>query len=246
MKLLASFLFLLLPFQCTVETIGFPSKDGIQISADLYAPHKDQTTPFIVLFHQAGWSRGEYMEIAPKLNALGFNCLAVDLRSGGSINTIENETHKRAKQLDMPTKYVDSYPDMETAIAYTRTKYAKGKLIIWGSSYSAALVLKYAGDHRDVDGVLSFSPGEYFSGQGKSNMYVTDAARSIQVPVLITSAKNEVKSWKDIFEAIPSVKKEFFTPETSGNHGSRALWQKFDDSDVYWTAVDAFLKKNFI
>ena len=246
MKFLAILLFFILPFQYTVETIGFPSKDGIQISADLYAPHNDQTKPFIILFHQAGWSRGEYMEIAPKLNALGFNCLAVDLRSGGSINTIENETHKRAKQLDMPTKYINSYQDIEAAVAYARSKFAKGKLIIWGSSYSAALVLKYAGDHRDVDGVLSFSPGEYFSGQGESATYVTDAAKNIQIPVFITSAKNEVKSWKGIFEAIPSVKKEFFIPETSGNHGSRALWQKFDDSDAYWTAVDAFLKKNFL
>jgi len=246
MKLLASFLFLLLPFQYTVETIGFPSKDGIQISADLYAPHQEPTTPFIILFHQAGWSRGEYMEIAPKLNAMGFNCLAVDLRSGDKINETENETHKRAKMMDMPTKYINSYQDIESAVAYVRNNLAKGKIIIWGSSYSAALVIKYAGDYHDVDGIISFSPGEYFSGQGESATYVTDAAKSIQAPVFITSAKNEVKNWKAIFDAIPSVKKEFFTPETSGNHGSRALWSKFDDSDAYWTAVDAFLKKNFL
>jgi dienelactone hydrolase len=246
MKLLATFLFFLLPFQYTVETIGFPSKDGIQISADVYAPHSDQTTPFIVLFHQAGWSRGEYMEIAPKLNAMGFNCLAVDLRSGDKINGTENETHKRAKMMDMPTKYVNSYQDIEAAVAYVRNNLAKGKIIIWGSSYSSSLVLKYAGDHQDVAGVLSFSPGEYFSGQGESSTWITEAAANIEVPVFITSAKNEVKSWKGIFDAIPSAKKEYFTPESSGNHGSRALWSKFDDSDAYWAAVDAFLRKNFL
>jgi dienelactone hydrolase len=246
MKLFATFLFLLLPFQYTVETIGFPSKDGIQISADLYAPNKDQSTPFILLFHQAGWSRGEYMEIAPKLNAMGFNCLAVDLRSGGSINGTENETHKRAQKMDMPTKYVNAYQDIEAAISYARKNLAKGKIILWGSSYSSALVLKYAGDYQNVDGVISFSPGEYFSGQGESSTWITEAAANIEVPVFITSAKNEVKSWKGIFDAIPSVKKEYFVPETNGNHGSRALWSKYDDSDAYWTAVDAFLKKDFL
>ena len=34
--------------------------------ADLYIAH-DASAPFILLFHQAGWSRGEYLEIAPKL-----------------------------------------------------------------------------------------------------------------------------------------------------------------------------------
>jgi len=245
MKLIIALFFLLIPFQQEVKKIEFPSSDGIQITADVYAP-LDEFAPFIILFHQAGWSRGEYMEIAPKLVAMGFNCMAVDLRSGGSINGTENETHKRAKVLGMPTKYINAYQDIEAAVAYARGRLAKGKLIIWGSSYSAALVLEYAGQHQDVEGVLSFSPGEYFTGQGKSNTYITDAAAKIQIPVFITSAKNEVKGWKAIFDVIPSVKKEYFTPLTEGRHGSRALWSKFDDSDAYWTAVDAFLAKNFL
>ena len=236
---------LLIPFQTEVKKIEFPSTDGIQITADVYAPH-DQSAPFIILFHQAGWSRGAYLEIAPKLNAMGFNCMAVDLRSGGSINGIDNETHKRAKDAGLPTKYVNTYQDIEASVAYAKERLAKGKLIIWGSSYSAALVLKYAGDHPDMDGVLSFSPGEYFTGQGKSNTYVTDAAAKIEAPVFITSAKGEKESWSGIYDAIPSEKKAYFLPETEGNHGSRALWEKFNDSEAYWAAVDAFLKENFL
>ena len=37
--------------------VEFPSEDGVIITADLYAAHVDPKTPFIVLFHQAGWSR---------------------------------------------------------------------------------------------------------------------------------------------------------------------------------------------
>jgi len=63
------------------ERINFPSVDGLQMTADTYFSD-NKASPLIVLFHQAGWGRGEYLEIAPKLNSLGFNVLAIDLRSG--------------------------------------------------------------------------------------------------------------------------------------------------------------------
>jgi len=53
------------------ETVTFNSEDGLLMTADVYAPYKNGEAPVIVLFHQAGWSRGEYGEIAPWLNMLG-------------------------------------------------------------------------------------------------------------------------------------------------------------------------------
>ena len=99
-----------------VETITFSSKDGLKVTADLYQTHPD-TAPFILLFHQAGWSRGEYLEIAPKLNKLGFNCLAVDQRSGNKVNNVPNETFRKAQQEMKPTQYLTAIPDMEAAIS---------------------------------------------------------------------------------------------------------------------------------
>lgn len=225
------------------KTITFPSKDGLTITADLYILH-DKTAPFIVLFHQAQWSRGEYEEIAPRLNMMGFNCMAVDLRSGGTVNGVRNETFIEAQESMKPTKYVDAYRDIESAMEYAKKYYAQGKLIIWGSSYSSALVLKYAGDNPEkVDAVLSFSPGEYFASQGKSKEWITESAMHITKPVFITSARSEKSSWWGIFAAIQSDKKEYFLPTTAGNHGSRALWSKFGDSVYYWEAVENFLNK---
>ena len=244
MKLFIAFVFLLNPLQAEFPMTEFPSKDQIIITADVYMPY-EETAPFILLFHQAGWSRGEYRESALTFNAMGFNCMAVDLRSGSAINGVKNETHKQASKDGLSTKYVDAYQDIEASVEFARESFAKGKLIILGSSYSSALVLKYAGDHQDVDGVLSFSPGEYFTGQGKSKTWITDAAAKIKVPVFITSAKKEKESWWGIYQAIPSEQKTYFLPETSGNHGSRALWEKFDDSPYYWAAVEAFLEMNF-
>ncbi len=225
------------------QTITFYAEDSLKITADLYMQHEDKTVPFIILFHQAGWSRGEYIETAPKLNALGFNCMAVDQRSGKEVNDIVNQTAKRAEEQDLATNYLDAYPDMVAAIEFARDNYSDDKLIIWGSSYSAALVLHIAGQRKDIDAVMAFSPGEYFKKAGKPEEWIQNSAKNIRVPVFITSAKGEKSYWEEIYRAIPSKDKIAFLPETEGNHGSRALWSKFDDSETYWEAVKDFLYK---
>ena len=219
-------------------TITFQAKDELTITADLYAPHP-KDAPFIILFHQASWSRGEYIEIAPKLNEMGFNAIAVDLRSGGNVNKILNLTNRQATKLGKPTDYLDALGDMESAIKYVKSQFPKAKIVIWGSSYSASLVIKLAGDNPTlIDGVLAFSPGEYFES---SKTYIRDSAKNVKCPVFITSASKEAKAWKSIFLAIGSKTKHSFLPETKGNHGSRALWSKFNDSKDYWQGVSKFL-----
>jgi len=222
------------------EKIVFESADGLKITADLYVTNPE-SSPFIILFHQARWSRGEYQEIAPKLSKLGFNSMAIDQRSGGKVKGVINETHQRAVKQNLPTEYTDAEVDMNSAIDYVKTKFSKAsKLIIWGSSYSSALVLKIAGDRKDIDGALSFAPGEYFPNKGKN--YITKSAINITKPVFITSAKNEKMEWWKIYNEIPSRKKAYFLPNESGQHGSRALWEMFPEHKDYWKAVTEFLK----
>lgn len=244
MKNLFTIITLLFVLQLSAqEKITFKSADGLVITADLYMTNS-ANSPFIILFHQAGWSRGEYKEIAPKLNKLGYNCLAVDQRSGGEINGVINETHQQAKKQKLGTTYVNAEIDMISAIKYVKKKYTTAKkLIIWGSSYSSALILKISGDRNDIDAALSFAPGEYFENLGKPANYITQSAKNITIPVFITSAKSEKKNWWSIYEVIPSIGKDYFIPETDGQHGSRALWEKFPEHKNYWKAVTAFLNR---
>jgi len=224
-----------------VTTITFPSGDEVIITADTYIKY-EINSPFILLFHQAGWSRGEYRETALKLNELGFNCMAIDLRSGNEVNGIKNETKIEADKLKKKTDYINAYADMESALMYADMHFAKGKLIILGSSYSSSLALKLAAENPEtVDGVLAFSPGEYFAKSGKSEIFITESVKNLNCPVFITSAKEEKTDWQTIFSAIPSKEKTSFIPESTGNHGSRALWEKFNDSESYWQAVKEFL-----
>lgn len=225
------------------KTLSIPSVDGLAITAFYYDGFKGRKTTeknkfTIILCHQAGWSRGEYLEIAPSLRAEGFSCLALDQRSGGGVNDVANETAKLAEKLKKPTTYLDAEQDIVAAVRWVKANKKGQKIILWGSSYSASLVLKVAQD-EGVDKVLSFSPGEYF----KDKMTLKEKINKLDIPVFITCSKKEIERTQSIFDVIPSKSKIFFKPSTTGNHGSRALWSKFDDSDAYWEAVRSFLKE---
>jgi dienelactone hydrolase len=227
------------------KTITFPSKDSLPITADLYAP-LPATAPFIVLFHMAGSSRGEYREIAPRLVAMGYNCMAVDQRAGGDINGVKNETATRAKAAGRSTAMLDAMPDLEAALQYANSRLAKGSLIAWGSSYSASLALLLAGREPGLlDGVLAFSPGEYFAEPPGGPTLVRDAVRNIRAQVFITSARGERKDWRAIYEAIRPGLTRTYLPEGEGRHGSLALAKSTPGQEEYWQAVRVFLYLRF-
>ena len=227
-----------LPSEPSVSTVTFPTTDDLTITADLYWTG-DANAPFILLFHQADYSRGEYLEIAPKLNALGYNCLAIDQRSGGAVNGVKNDIYQAAKAAGLQTGYTQAYPDLQSALDYVEKTYLPDQLIVWGSSYSASLALILASEHpNEISAVLAFSPGEYFKLNGKQ---VSEYAANITQPAFITSAKSEEKSWRGIADQITSDGSVFLVPEGNGRHGSSALFEKTPNYAEYWTAVEQFL-----
>ena len=223
------------------ESVDFVTTGGITTHADLYEA-KDQSATLILLFHQAGWSRGEYREIAPKLVAAGYRVLAVDQRSGGSVNGVANETHRRATKMGLRRDYLDAYADLEAALVYATKELKSTRVVVWGSSYSSALVFRLTSEHpTQVSAVMAFAPGEYFQKQGST--YIQSFAKQVKQPLFVTSSKKERAQVKPIFDASPAEKKILFTPASKGQHGSRALWDRWPDSDVYWAAVNGFLQE---
>ena len=218
------------------ETLTFPSEDGLEITADLY--HASTEGPAVVLCHQAGWSRGEYIETAKKLQERGYNCLAVDQRSGGGVNDVENETFKRAKAAGKATEFLDAEQDIVAAVNFMSERYGKSVILI-GSSYSAALSLKVTVENENVRAVMSFSPGEYFG----ANLKVGEAISGLKKPTFITSSKRESPQAGKLAEAVDPASITHFIPEANGDHGSRALWSEKTFSEEYWAAVNAFLEK---
>jgi dienelactone hydrolase len=218
------------------QTVTFKSIDGVDITADLYI--QDKSEPFILLFHQANFSRGEYLETAPKFMKLGYNCLAVDLRSGKEVNYIQNETARRAIDKDLPTNYLDAEKDIVASIDYIK-QYTKDKIILVGSSYSASLALLIAKNNPLVSAVLAFSPGEYFGSAHNLKNELT----GFNKPLFVASTKNEHPFAKEMLSGIPEALVTWYTPSTGeGMHGSRALWQSNPDNEACWMSVLMFFK----
>jgi alpha-beta hydrolase superfamily lysophospholipase len=216
-----------------VKTLTFDSEDGLEMTADQY--HIKLDKPVIILCHQAGWSRGEYVEIAVELNKLGFNCIALDQRSGRAINGLTNQTAANAKSEGKGQAFLDAEQDIRAATTKFSADYNQN-VIIWGSSYSSSLVLKIAAVNNKVDKVLSFSPGEYLAG-----VNVATTVKELDKPAFLTSSKNEAAQTKAIFDNIKSADKTQFVPKGAGRHGSSALWSTENDNAEYWVAVKAFL-----
>jgi pimeloyl-ACP methyl ester carboxylesterase len=223
-------------------TFQFKSTDSLTISADFYEL-PDSTAPFLLLFHQAGYSRGEYKGTAHYLNDLGFNCIAIDQRSGNEVNGVLNETNAAAKKMGLDTEYADAYADLEAALLYVKNTYNPKTILAVGSSYSASLVFILANKHPNlIDGIASFSPGEYFTYGNKT---IESYASNVNCPVFITSSKDEFSSWEAIYNAIPGESKSYFLPDFEGYHGSQALWSMHEGNEKYRKAFKEFLD-NFL
>jgi len=174
------------PSLCAQQSVTLTAQDGTKVFGTYY-PAPKASAPIILLFHQAGSNRWEYAPIAPVLNSANFSCLAIDARHGGDMWGHKNETVVR---LGHEGTYLESLVDLEAALAWARKQNASRKVIVWGSSYSACLVFVLAAKHPgEIAGLLSFSPAEYF--QNKS--LVHDAAVKVNIPVFITSAKDNVE-----------------------------------------------------
>lgn len=214
--------------------ISFQSVDGLTITADNY--FNADTCPWILLCHQAHYSRGEYKETAPIFRNMGYNCLAIDQRSGDEVNGVKNETAQAARDAGKPTDYLDAEQDIRAAINYIY-EFSKKPVIIIGSSYSCGLALKIAVGNPLVKAVLAFSPGEYYGDK----LNVAKTVATLDKPVFITCAKAEVDDAKKIFDAVGSQKKLFYEPTVDGVHASSCLWTSTPGHDEYWSAVKEFL-----
>ncbi|MDE3195990.1 MAG: alpha/beta hydrolase, partial [Acidobacteriota bacterium] len=188
----------------------------------------------------AGSNRAEYETIAPRLTKLGFNCLAIDQRSGGNMWGHKNET---ATHVGGSDDYLPALNDLEAALAWAKPRAAGGKVIVWGSSYSASLVFLLAARHGgEIAAVLAFSPGEYFT----DTRVVHRAAAKVAAPIFVTSAKDrpEIAAARSILAASPSTRKTQFVPRLAGVHGSSTLRDDRNPKGASenWFGVEAFLK----
>jgi dienelactone hydrolase len=221
--------------------ITINTSDGLTLYAD-WMPVERTDAPVIVLFHQAGGSaRGEYPSIIDHLSGSGYHVLAVDQRNGGDRFGIPNRTVNSLEGREY--SYCDAFPDLIAAVAEARSR-ARGKLAVWGSSYSAGLVVKLASNPEvAVDAALAFSPA---SGGPMADCepmaQLTD--RVAPLIALRPSREMEVPSVAAQAEAFRNAGVSFHVIE-GGVHGSSMLVPDRSQADLEaaWAVVDKFLQE---
>ena len=220
------------------QTISFRSLDGLAVTGNLY--EIGPTNPIILLCHQANYNKYEYADIAPRLNALGYNVLAIDQRSGGTFAGIPNETVQTARAVGISNpSFLDAEQDIVAAVEFLAARYQQ-QVIVWGSSYSSALAL-FVAAHPQVKGALAFSPGNYFQEE-KPDLKIF--MHKLKKPVFITSSREEAAELEHtLAKSLDGKYQVQFIPTSGGYHGSKALWEGQEGAEEYWTAVLRFLLK---
>jgi dienelactone hydrolase len=215
--------------------VTFMSLDSLKITADYY-PNNDAEN-IIILLHQSGFSRGAYKDIAPLLVDSGFACLAVDLRCGNMANEVLNETANRAMEQGLSQAKTDAKQDIQAAINYISNNSTKN-IYLWGSSYSASLALILAKEDDRVKRVIAFSPGEFLGNQET----VRSAIPNLEKPVFITGGEAEFDiNVKPIVDILPKFNVTI-CKQKLGNHGTKTLWDKSDNTNKIYEKLFRFLK----
>jgi alpha-beta hydrolase superfamily lysophospholipase len=219
----------------------FSAGDGVELHGYLYSPEKLEHDALIIAFHQArGDGRGEYAPIAEQLNAEGYEFFAVDQRSGGRQFGGINQT---VEKLGKSTGYCEAYSDLEAAYSYVHAMRPQRPLVIVGSSYSAALVLRLAAVHPPMlAGVLAFSPA---SGGPLAECRGEDVSDQIDVPVFIARPKQEMQydSIKKQAERFRHQGHEVFVANPAVHGASMLVKERVEANvDATWSAVRLFLR----
>ncbi len=214
--------------------VVFKAEDGLTVVADHYPVNR--TYPYILLFHQMESGRGEFRDIALRLNRLGFNCLAVDLRSGNEIDFIRNETAVNALSGRVSRRLYDNRKDMEAAIEFTKI-HTELPLILFGSSFSASLSLILAKVRDDISGVVALSPGEYFAG----TLPVRQQIAGLEKPAWIAAGASEIGFVRELTEGIAGLYKQVFLVNQENVRGTRILSTNEPVSSEAWLSLMVFL-----
>lgn len=219
------------------NTVKFFSGDGLEVTADEYIILEDN--PYILLFHEQESSRGEYQTIARRLCKMDYNCLAVDIRNGGNMNFVSNETIKNCREIKCSTGVSDIELDIIAAIEYAFNK-TEQPVVLFGSGSNGSLCLKIAKENENVRAVVALSPGEYFLPL----ISIQDTIANLKKPLFVSSSKSE---FAYVSELVKGVEKEYLTlfePVLGeGGRGTFMLHDENENNSEYWLALLLFFKE---
>jgi len=215
-------------------TITATTTDGITIFGEQYFADLDHSSPLILLFHQGRSNgRAEYGPLVDWLNLNGFRAIAWDQRSGGGLYGQNNRTENDLSD-EAEGGYCAASADLQAALDYVSTHGLARRVIVWGSSYSGALVFRLAAENADqVAGLISFSPS---SGNAVAECRASLSVKDVKAPLFVLRPASEMARLTSLQQKDILIENgaKFLTVE-NGIHGSSMLVDSRTEYDMSQT-----------
>lgn len=182
------------------EEVTVPSAEGATIYADHYPHEGDRSRGTVLLVHDETGNSRDYAEIAPRLAALAFEAVAVDIRPGGQMDGGTNRTV--AGLAAAPSFHDDGLQHVQAALAGAREALPDDPILHVGSGPSADMaIVAAAEDPEGIAAVLAVSPLSMLMRSDEA-----EAASRLTVPPFLTCATvpiNELASVSKIADKVP-------------------------------------------
>lgn len=172
------------------------TKDGVKIVANVYDAGNRKIEGWLILSHMMVATKESWRDFAVKMQNLGYESLAIDLRGHGESRAEGSEDGKikRFNCRDFSDgEHQKSILDLESAVDYLikERRATSEKIVFVGASIGANLSLRYISEHREFKKAVLLSPGLDYKGIKTEPMVKN--LKSDQKIFFVSSRDDEIK-----------------------------------------------------
>lgn len=201
-----------------MENVSFSTEDGVRISGNFWPGVGEMG---IVLLHMMPATKESWSGFALRLQAEGFDVLAIDLRGHGESTATKSGVHLDYKGFS-DEEHQESIMDVDAAFKFMLKRELEPETIfVGGASIGANLALKYMADHHECRAGFMLSPGvDYHGLEGAEFARELDGEQRIYVAAA-KDDKDAALGAEEIVSAASSEKESKIVEE--GGHGTNLL-----------------------
>lgn len=219
----------------SAKAVSFTTSDKVILKGS-YFPGKPGA-PIVLLLHQLGSDRSEFVGLAKLLQGKGFNVLAYDARGHGE--SVVRDGKKTSYEDFVREDFEKMTLDIEAALAHLRQdkRLAKAPVGIVGASIQSSTGLIFASKHPEVKALVMLSPGLDYRGIDTVAPMKIYGAR----PVFLAAGIQDAASYKAVreLEAVSAGPKKKAVFSNSA-HGTAMLREEpgFEKKTADWISAN--------
>jgi len=201
-----------------MEKVSLTTSDNIKIAADLYGVKNP--VGFLVLVHMMPSAKESYTDLAERLQNLGYESLAIDLRGHG-----ESDDGPNGYLNFSDSQHQKSIFDLEAAADYLikNREASPDKIYFIGASFGANLVLQYISEHSEHKTAILLSAGLNYRGV-KTEPLIKNL--KIEQKVFFVSSRDDDSNTQEnqkLYDSVAAGSQKKIQIYDSGGHGTDLL-----------------------